>query len=138
MRLPVKQDLIFPDYSLNLSNLGMPGQVAMASLYAGGSSPFVIFTAVALANLRMMLMSISGADMLGLNRQDMPFLKRLFYIQFLAISGWAQLTYREAQYSKAELRQYYIGFTVILFIMALGGTMIGFMLEVWCLRLSSL
>ena len=108
---------------------GMPGQVAMASLYAGGSSLFVIFTAVALANLRMMLMSISGADMLGLNRQDLPFLKRLFYIQFLAISGWAQLTYREAQYSKAELRQYYIGFTVILFIMALGGTMIGFMLD---------
>ena len=108
---------------------GMPGQVAMASLYAGGSSLFVIFTAVALANMRMMLMSISGADMLGLNTPHTPFYKKLFFIQFLAISGWAQLTYREAQYNKAELRQYYTGFTSILFMLALSGTMIGFMLD---------
>jgi len=108
---------------------GMPGQVAMASLYAGGSSLFVIFTAVALANMRMMLMSISGADMLGLNRQQMPFLKKLLFIQFLAISGWAQLTYREAQYTKEELRHYYIGFTSILFSLAVGGTMLGFTLD---------
>ncbi len=108
---------------------GMPGQVAMVSLYAGGSSLFVIFTAVALANMRMMLMSISGADMLGLNTEKMPFIKKLFYIQFLAISGWAQLTYRESHYSKEQLRQYYIGFTAMLFMLAVSGTMIGFMLD---------
>ena len=67
MRLPVKQDLIFQTTASTFLIWGMPGQVAMASLYAGGSDLFVIFTAVALANLRMMLMSISGADMLGLN-----------------------------------------------------------------------
>ena len=37
---------------------GMPGQVALVSLYASGASLTVIFLAVALANMRMMLMVI--------------------------------------------------------------------------------
>ena len=35
---------------------GLPGQVAFASLYATGASLMLIFVAVALANMRMMLM----------------------------------------------------------------------------------
>ena len=45
-----------------LSVWGMPGQVAFVSLYATGSSMFLMVVAVALANMRMMLMVISGAD----------------------------------------------------------------------------
>ena len=41
---------------------GMPGQVAFAGLYAVGASLFLIFIAVTLANMRMMLMVISGAN----------------------------------------------------------------------------
>ena len=43
---------------------GLPGQVAFASLYATGASLMLIFVTVALANMRMMLMVISGADIL--------------------------------------------------------------------------
>ena len=44
---------------------GMPGQVAFASLYSAGASLFMIFVAVSLANMRMLLMVISAADMIG-------------------------------------------------------------------------
>ena len=39
---------------------GMPGPVAFVSLYASGASIFLMFVAAALANMRMMLMVISG------------------------------------------------------------------------------
>lgn len=120
---------IFQTIASTLTIWGMPGQVAMASLYAGGSSLLVIFTAVALANMRMMLMSISGADMMGLNKPDTSFFKRLLYIQFLAISGWAQISYKQAEYDQAELRRYYIGFTGMLFLLAMVGTITGFLLD---------
>ena len=45
---------------------GMPGQVAFASLYSAGASLFVIFIAVTLANMRMLLMVVSAADMMHL------------------------------------------------------------------------
>ena len=50
----------------SLSVWGMPGQVAFVSLYATGASMFLMFVAVALANMRMMLMVISGSDILRL------------------------------------------------------------------------
>ncbi len=115
--------------SSTLSIWGMPGQVAMASLYAGGSSLFVIFTAVALANMRMMLMSISGADMMGLNKAETPFIKRLLYIQFLAISGWAQISYKQSEFTQNQLRRYYVGFTAVLFCLAMSGTIIGYYID---------
>ena len=108
---------------------GMPGQVAMASLYASGSSLFVIFTAVALANMRMMLMAISGADMLALNSRQHHWLKKVLFIQFMAISGWAQISYKQPDYTPDQLRQYYAGFCVLLFTGANIGTTTGFFLD---------
>ena len=120
---------LFQTASSTLLIWGMPGQVAMASLYAGGSSLIVIFTAVALANMRMMLMSISGADMMGFNKAQFPFFKKLLYIQFLAISGWAQISYKQGEYSQADLRAYYRGFTTVLFLLAMCGTLTGFFMD---------
>ena len=56
---------------------GLPGQVAFASLFAGGASLLIIFVAVSLANMRMMLMVISGSDILNLSAHNLPFWKRL-------------------------------------------------------------
>ena len=60
---------------------GMPGQVAMASLYLAGASAAVIFMAVALANMRMMLMVISGSDILRLSESGVPLWKRVLMKQ---------------------------------------------------------
>ena len=46
---------------------GMPGQVVFASLYSAGASLFIIFVAVTLANMRMLLMVVSAADMMHLH-----------------------------------------------------------------------
>ena len=70
---------------------GMPGQVAFASLYSAGASLFIIFVAVSLANMRMLLMVISAADMMHLKSHDLPVWKRVFWMQFLAITAWAHL-----------------------------------------------
>ncbi|MDB0014602.1 AzlC family ABC transporter permease, partial [Alphaproteobacteria bacterium] len=55
---------------------GMPGQVAFASLYSTGASLFIIFVAVSLANMRMLLMVISAADMMHLKSHNLPLWKR--------------------------------------------------------------
>ena len=52
---------------------GMPGQVAMVTLHAAGASALVIFTAVALANMRMLLMTVSGMAIMGQVRMPCRF-----------------------------------------------------------------
>ena len=112
-----------------LSVWGMPGQVAFVSLYATGSSMFLMVVAVALANMRMMLMVISGADMLQLKQHNLPFYKRFFIMHFMAITNWAQLTFKQSTYQPDQLLTYYKGFSIVLFACGLTGTMTGFFLD---------
>ena len=70
---------------------GLPGQVAFASLYATGASLMLIFVAVALANMRMMLMVVSGADILHLRERNLPLWRRVLMMHFLAITSWVQI-----------------------------------------------
>ena len=78
----------------SLTVWGMPGQVAFVSLYATGASLFLMFVAVALANMRMMLMVISGADILRLKEANLPLWKRVLMMHLLAITSWAQISYK--------------------------------------------
>ena len=112
-----------------LSVWGMPGQVAFVSLYATGSSLFLMVVAVALANMRMMLMVISGADMLKLNQHNLPFYKRVIIMHFMAITSWAQLTFKQSSYPPHQLLTYYKGFTAIVFVCGMAGTMTGYFLD---------
>ena len=108
---------------------GMPGQVAMASLYAGGASLLLIFIAVSLANLRMMLMVISGSDLLNLPQHNLPFWKRILLMQAMAITGWAQIGFKQDIIAPNDLLHYYKGFASTIYVFALSGTIIGFYLE---------
>ena len=78
---------------------GMPGQVAFVSLYASGASIFLMFVAAALANMRMMLMVISGSDILRLSESGLPLWKRILMMHLLAITSWAQISHKQNQYS---------------------------------------
>ena len=108
---------------------GMPGQVAMASLYAGGASLLLIFIAVSLANLRMMLMVISGSDLLNLPQHNLPFWKRILLMQAMAITGWAQIGFKQDIIAPNDLLHYYKGFASAIYVFAMSGTIIGFYLE---------
>lgn len=108
---------------------GMPGQVAFVSLYATGASLFLMFVAVALANMRMMLMVISGADILRLRDSGLPLWKRALMMHLLAITSWAQISYRQNDYNPAMLRVYYMAFSLTIFAFGMTGTTIGYFLN---------
>ena len=105
---------------------GMPGQVAFASLYAVGSSLVLIFIAVTLANMRMMLMVISGANILKIKRYNLPFWKKAILLHVMAITSWAQIGYIKDKIDKEKLLNYYIGFSFTIFTFGILGTFIGF------------
>lgn len=108
---------------------GMPGQVAMASLYASGASLLLIFIAVCLANLRMMLMVISGSDLVNLPQHKLPLWKRVLLMQGMAITGWAQLGFKQETIAPNDLLHYYKGFAATIYVFAISGTIIGFHLD---------
>ena len=108
---------------------GMPGQVAMASLHMAGASAMVIFTAVALANMRMLLMVVSGMDMTGLRDQKMPFWKKMALMQMLAITSWVHVGQVEDQYTKAELLRYFTAFAMVIYVAGILGTGFGYYLS---------
>ncbi len=108
---------------------GMPGQVAMATLYAGGSSLILIFIAVSLANMRMMLLVISGSDLLKLSLHNLPFWKRLLLMQGIAITTWAQIGLKQTTISSRNLVHYFKGFALGIYAFAITGTIIGFYLN---------
>ena len=107
---------------------GMPGQVAFASLYSAGASVFIIFVAVSLANMRMLLMVISAADMMHLKSHHLPVWKRVFWMQFLAITAWAHLGFAQQKYPSHLLLPYYQGFSLTIFTFGILGTVMGFFL----------
>ena len=107
---------------------GMPGQVAFASLYSAGASLFVIFVAVSLANMRMLLMVISAADMMQLKSHNLSVWKRVFWMQFLAITAWAHLGFVQQKYPSHLLLPYYQGFSLTIFAFGIFGTVLGFFL----------
>jgi predicted branched-subunit amino acid permease len=108
---------------------GMPGQVAAVSLHITGASLWVAFTAVALANMRMVLMTISGMEMLGLRERKMGFVRKLGLMQLMAITTWIQLSHAAEEYPKKLLYYYYISMGVTIYISGLVGTGFGYFIS---------
>jgi predicted branched-subunit amino acid permease len=110
---------------------GMPGQVAMATLHATGASVFVITTAVALANMRMLLMTISGMAMMGMTKDDVSFWQKLLLAQMLAITSWLQIGSIEGRYPPRMIRSYFIGMAGTLYVLGMLGTVLGYFMDDW-------
>ncbi len=108
---------------------GLPGQVAFASLYATGASLILIFITVALANMRMMLMVISGADIMHLRARNLPLWRRVLMMHFLAITSWAQIGFVQNRYTPEQLVPYYTGFSLMIFVFGMIGTVAGFFFD---------
>ena len=108
---------------------GMPGQVAFASLYASGASLFIIFLAVSLANMRMMLMVISGYNILKLHRHNLPFWKKMCLMHIMAITSWAQIGRSKENYPQDSLLSYYVGFSITIYGFGLSGTILGYFVD---------
>jgi len=107
---------------------GMPGQVAFASLYSAGASLFIIFIAVTLANMRMLLMVVSAADMMHLHMHQLPLWRRIILMQCLAITSWAHLAVAETAHPRHLLLPYFQGFSLTLYACGMLGTVFGYFL----------
>ena len=107
---------------------GMPGQVAFASLYSAGASLFIIFVAVTLANMRMLLMVVSAADMMHLHMHQLPLWRRVVLMQFLAITSWTHLAVAKGTYPRHLLMPYFQGFSLTLYASGMLGTLFGYFL----------
>ncbi|MGC6485267.1 MAG: AzlC family ABC transporter permease [Candidatus Puniceispirillales bacterium] len=110
---------------------GMPGQVAMATLHTAGASAFVIITAVALANMRMLLMTVSGMAIMGLTRDHVPFWEKLLLVQMLAITSWLQIGSLEGERPPRLIRSYFIGMAGMLYGLGMLGTAFGYYMDDW-------
>ncbi|MGC6440382.1 MAG: AzlC family ABC transporter permease [Candidatus Puniceispirillaceae bacterium] len=107
---------------------GLPGQVALVSMLAAGAPLLVVFIAVAMANMRMLLMVISASMQLGLTAEKYPLLNRLLYTHLVAVTGWVQLG-RIAPFLPTERRlNYFLPCVLAFYICALIGTAAGFFL----------
>ncbi|RVU36657.1 branched-chain amino acid ABC transporter permease [Hwanghaeella grinnelliae] len=108
---------------------GMPGQVAFADLYAAGASGLVIFTAVALANMRMLPMTVSGLPMMHLKAHKRGLFRNIVTAHLLAITGWAQLTAARNKVPPMGVLPYYLGFVSVVYVAANLGTVFGYYLS---------
>lgn len=120
---------VFVTLASTLFIWGMPGQVAFVDLYAVGASGAVIFTAVALANLRMLPMTVSGLPMMRLKDHGIGLFGRVGIAHLLAVTGWAQLTAAQSKVPPAGILPYYLGFVSIIYIAASAGTIFGYYLS---------
>ena len=103
---------------------GIAGQVALIEIHSGGGGLLAIFIAVALANLRMLPMAVTGlSSVLGDRR--VPYLGRLALMQAMAITCWVQMMTRTDHVPPPQRVTYYMGFAMMLISAGLIGTATG-------------
>ncbi|MBL6622638.1 MAG: AzlC family ABC transporter permease [Alphaproteobacteria bacterium] len=105
---------------------GMPGQVAMITAVSVGAPFLVIFMAVAMANMRMLLIVITGSEMLKMHQQKIPFWLQLALFHIMAISTWVQMGYVRDRYSAPELLNFVLGFALTIAVFAVAGSALGY------------
>ncbi|MDF1750545.1 MAG: AzlC family ABC transporter permease [Alphaproteobacteria bacterium] len=115
---------ILPTLGITTLVWGIAGQVALVDIHASGGSLLALFVAVALANLRMFPMVVTGLSSVTGGRKLSVF-SRLLLMQTLAISCWTQMMTRANHVPASQRLRYYIGFAVTLISAALLGTAIG-------------
>jgi predicted branched-subunit amino acid permease len=103
---------------------GIAGQVALIEIHAGGGGLPALFIAVALANLRMLPMTVTGLSSVVGNRRA-GFLGRIGIAQTMAISCWTQMMTRADHVPAGQRLPYYLGFAATLFMAGLIGTGVG-------------
>ncbi len=115
---------ILPTLGVTALVWGIAGQVALVDIHAGGGGLVALFVAVALANLRMLPMVVTGLSAAtGGRKTSIP--TRLALMHTLSISCWTQMMTRVDHVPKHQRLPYYIGFAVTLILSGLIGTAIG-------------
>lgn len=115
---------ILPALGVTLLVWGIAGQVALIEIHNSGGGLIALFVAVALANLRMLPMSVTGLPAV-LGPRKIPILGRLAVVQAMAISCWTQVMTRSDHVPADQKLTYYIGFSLTLLSAGSVGTVAG-------------
>ena len=67
--------------------------------------------------------------MLKLKHHNLTFFQRVLIMHFMAITNWAQLSYKQSTYEPQQLLTYYKGFSAVVFVCGMTGTMTGYFLD---------
>lgn len=104
---------------------GLPGQLALAELYAAGAGAVAVILAVSLANARFLPMAVS---LLPLMSEGVKQKRWLFLIvQLLSINSWAA-SLRSFPHLPVALRaHYFVVFALVCMLAGLIGTAIGYL-----------
>ena len=103
-----------------------PGQIVLAELYAAGASLFVITSAVALTNARLLPMTM--ALMPFLRGPRVPLWAYFLAAHFIAVTGWAQALRVCPGIPEAERLPYFVGCAGSLWLITIACTGAGFFL----------
>jgi predicted branched-subunit amino acid permease len=104
----------------------LPGQVALVELYAVGASLFAVTLAVALANARLLPMTVSLIPILW--RPGTLRWVRYAIAHLIVITSWAQAMQRCPSLPRAERLPYFVAFSTTLWIVTLVATAVGYLL----------
>jgi len=103
---------------------GLPGQVALAELYAAGTPVLFIILAVSLANARFMPMAVSFIPLMRHHVRSYGWMFLL--VQFISINTWAAGLRRFDSIDPGLRQRYYIVFAIICMLSGLLGTLLGY------------
>lgn len=102
---------------------GLPGQLAMVDLSAGGQPVMAIIFACSLANARFLPMVVSFLPLIS--NRDTKFSRLIFDAQMLSINSWAMCLRSFPEIDEHYRYRYYIVFAGIILSAALIGTIVG-------------
>ena len=105
---------------------GLPGQVALAELYAGGAASTAIVVAVAVANARFLPMAMSLMPMMRTPDRSSSHL--FASVQLLSINSWAAASREFPGIERPARHRYFLVFSLVCMGSGLIGTAIGFFL----------
>jgi len=104
---------------------GLPGQLALAELYAAGAGSVAVVLAVSLANARFLPMAVSLLPLMsgGVKRKRWLFL----VVQLLSINSWAASLRSFPQLPVSLRVHYFVAFALVCMVAGLIGTAIGYL-----------
>ena len=102
----------------------LPGQVAMVELYGVGASLVAIILAVALANARLLPMTVTLMPLM--RTAETPRWRAYLAAYFVAVTAWAQGMQRCPGLPREQRLPYFVGFASTLWLVTLAATAIGF------------
>ncbi len=110
-----------------LTGWALPGQVVMVELYSLGASILLITLAVMMTNARLLPMVMTLIPLV----QDGTRPRWHYYVaaHFIAVTSWFAAMKRCPNLPEGQRLPYFLGFCMVIWMMSMGGTAVGFFLS---------